>query len=103
MFRDRSRPRRRLGSASGAGQEEGRFRELFGGRFRPALIVAVALMAFSQFSGINAIMYYSTKIFTTAGIGVQDAFGSSVMVGLVNVVFTFVAIGLVDRAGAGRC
>jgi MFS transporter, SP family, arabinose:H+ symporter len=80
-------------------QDEGRFRELFGGRFRPALMVAVALMAFSQFSGINAIMYYSTKIFTTAGIGVQDAFGSSVVVGLVNVVFTFVAIGLVDKAG----
>ena len=80
-------------------QGEGRFRELFNGRFRPALIVAVALMAFSQFSGINAIMYYSTKIFTTAGIGVQDAFGSSVVVGLVNVVFTFVAIGLVDKAG----
>ena len=80
-------------------QEEGRFGELFGGRFRPALIVAVALMAFSQFSGINAIMYYSTKIFTTAGIGVRDAFGSSVLVGMVNVLFTFVAIGLVDKAG----
>jgi SP family arabinose:H+ symporter-like MFS transporter len=81
------------------GQEEGRFGELFGRRFRTPLMVAVALMAFSQFSGINAIMYYSTKIFTTAGIGVKDAFGSSVIVGRVSVLFTFVAIGLVDRAG----
>jgi MFS transporter, SP family, arabinose:H+ symporter len=80
-------------------QGEGRFGELFSRRFRTPLLVAVALMAFSQFSGINAIMYYSTKIFTTAGIGVKDAFGSSVIVGLVNVVFTFVAIGFVDRAG----
>ncbi|HEY9172996.1 MAG TPA: MFS transporter, partial [Verrucomicrobiae bacterium] len=41
------------------GQEAGRFRELFHARFRAPLIVAVALMAISQFSGINAIMYYS--------------------------------------------
>ena len=81
------------------GQEEGRFRELFHARFRKPLIIAAALMAFSQFCGINAIMYYSTKIFTTAGVGVKDAFMSSMIVGLVNVVFTFVAIAFVDRAG----
>jgi SP family arabinose:H+ symporter-like MFS transporter len=80
-------------------QEEGRFVELFHKRFRRPLIVAVALMAFSQFSGINAIMYYSTKIFATAGVGVKDSFTSSVIVGLVNVVFTFVAIAFVDKAG----
>ena len=81
------------------GREEGRFSELFHARFRTPLIVAVVLMAASQFSGINAIMYYSTKIFTTAGVGVKDAFMSSVIVGLVNFLFTFVAIALVDRAG----
>jgi len=80
-------------------QEEGRFRELFAPRFRVPLLVAVALMAFSQFSGINAIMYYSTKIFTTAGIGVANAFLASVIVGFVNLLFTFVAIAFVDRAG----
>jgi len=79
--------------------EEGRFSELFGPRFRRPLLIAVVLMAFSQFSGINAIMYYSTKIFTTAGVGVQNAFMSSVVVGLVNLAFTGVAIAFVDRAG----
>ncbi|MBI5380349.1 MAG: sugar porter family MFS transporter [Opitutae bacterium] len=81
------------------GQEEGRFSELFHARFRTPLIVAIVLMAVSQFCGINAIMYYSTKIFTTAGIGVKDAFMSSVIVGLVNFLFTFVAVAFVDRAG----
>jgi len=81
------------------GQEEGRFAELFHARFRRPVIVAALLMAFSQFSGINAIMYYSTKIFATAGVGVKDSFMSSVVVGLVNVAFTFVAIAFVDRAG----
>jgi MFS transporter, SP family, arabinose:H+ symporter len=80
-------------------QEEGRFSELFQARFRKPLIIAVILMAVSQFSGINAIMYYSTKIFTTAGVGVKDSFSASVLVGLVNLVFTFVAIALVDKAG----
>jgi SP family arabinose:H+ symporter-like MFS transporter len=81
------------------GQEEGRFHELFHPRFRRPLIIAVALMAFSQLCGINAIMYYSTKIFTTAGVGVKDAFMSSVVVGLVNLAFTGVAIAFVDRLG----
>ena len=80
-------------------QEEGRFSELFHQRFRIPLIIAVGLMAVSQFSGINAIMYYSTKIFTTAGVGIKGSFTSSVIIGLVNVVFTLVAMALVDKAG----
>jgi SP family arabinose:H+ symporter-like MFS transporter len=62
-------------------------------------VIAVLLMAFSQFSGINAIMYYSTKIFSTAGVGVRDSFTASAWVGLVNLLFTLVAIALVDKAG----
>jgi SP family arabinose:H+ symporter-like MFS transporter len=80
-------------------EEEGRLLELFQARFRKPLIIAVILMAVSQFSGINAIMYYSTKIFTTAGVGVKNSFSASMVVGLVNLVFTFVAIALVDKAG----
>lgn len=81
------------------GREEGRFSELFHARFRRPLILAVGLMAFSQFCGINAIMYYSTKIFLTAGVGVRNAFMASVVIGLVNVLFTLVATAWVDRAG----
>ncbi|RME90271.1 MAG: MFS transporter [Verrucomicrobia bacterium] len=80
-------------------QEEGRLAELFTGPMRRPLVIAVLLMAFSQFSGINAIMYYSTNIFVTAGVGVADAFTATAMIGLVNLVMTFVAIGLVDRLG----
>jgi MFS transporter, SP family, arabinose:H+ symporter len=80
-------------------QKEGRFVELLTGPFRKPLLIAVALMAFSQFCGINAIMYYSTRIFDSAGIGRDAAFTSTVWVGLVNLVFTFVALGLVDKVG----
>jgi SP family arabinose:H+ symporter-like MFS transporter len=81
-------------------QEESSFFDLLSqSRFRKPLLIAVLLMAFSQFSGINAIMYYSTKIFTTAGVGVKDSFTASAVVGLVNFLFTFVAIAFVDKAG----
>lgn len=79
--------------------EAGFFELLSNARFRKVLVIAVLLMAFSQFSGINAIMYYSTKIFTTAGVGVKDSFMASVVVGLVNLMFTLVAVALVDKAG----
>ncbi len=81
-------------------QEEGGLWELLShARFRRPLIIAVLLMAASQFSGINAIMYYSTQIFTSAGVGVKGSFAASVDIGLVNLLFTFVAIALVDKAG----
>lgn len=80
-------------------QEEGRFSELFTSHFFRPFLIAVLLMAVSQFSGINAIMYYSTKIFTSAGVGVSNSFAASVVVGLVNFLFTFVAIAFVDKAG----
>ena len=79
--------------------EQGNFGELFSGPFLKPLLIAVVLMACSQFCGINAIMYYSTKIFESAGGGKNAAFNSSVWVGLINFAFTFVAIGFVDRAG----
>jgi SP family arabinose:H+ symporter-like MFS transporter len=79
--------------------EEGGFAELVTGPFLKPLCLAVVLMACSQFCGINAIMYYSTKIFAAAGGGQNAAFRSSAWVGLINFAFTFVAIGLVDKAG----
>ncbi len=80
-------------------EAEVRFSQLFTGGLIKPLFIAVTLMAFSQFCGINAIIYYSSKIFEAAGIGKNAAFTSSAWVGLINLLFTFVAIGLVDKAG----
>ena len=80
-------------------QESGRFSELFEKRFRKPLIAALGLMIIQQFCGINAIIYYSTRIFASAGAGLADAFMSTVVVGFVNMIFTLVAIGFVDKAG----
>ncbi|MCA9167491.1 MAG: sugar porter family MFS transporter [Planctomycetales bacterium] len=80
-------------------RDEGSFRELFGIAVRRPMAIAIVLMAVSQLSGINAIMYYSTRIFASAGHGVADAFSASVVIGIVNLVFTLVALAFVDRAG----
>ena len=80
-------------------REEGSFRELFSKTYRRPLIIAVVIMLASQFSGINAVMYYSTAIFQAATGDANAAFSSSVWIGGVNVLATFVAILLVDKAG----
>lgn len=81
------------------GQEEGHFAELLSGFYRKPLLIAVMMMAFSQFCGINAIIYYSTKIFESAGAVKTTAFASTVWVGLINLLFTFIAIAFVDKLG----
>jgi SP family arabinose:H+ symporter-like MFS transporter len=79
--------------------ESGRLTELLQPRFRRPLVIAVGVAVIAQLSGINAVMYYSTKIFITAGVGVRDAFTATVSIGFVNLVFTLLAVALVDRAG----
>lgn len=80
-------------------QEEGKFSELFTGGFRRALVIGVVLAVICQFSGINAIMYYAPEIFKSIGAGRDAAFAQTVAIGVVNLMFTFVAIWLVDKAG----
>ena len=80
-------------------QEEGKFSELFHGGYRRALMIGVVLAVVCQFSGINAIMYYAPEIFKSVGVGRDAAFTQTVSIGVVNLLFTFVAIWLVDLAG----
>jgi len=67
---------------------------------RNALIIAVGIMFFQQFVGINTVIYYSPKIFLKAGFeGNEAAIWASVSVGVINVLFTIVSIMLVDKIG----
>ncbi|MCX7871703.1 MAG: sugar porter family MFS transporter [Verrucomicrobiae bacterium] len=80
-------------------EEEGRWGELFGGGYFRALVVGGLLAIFSQFSGINAIMYYGPEVFKASGVAQNNAFMQTVIVGAINLLFTFVAIGFVDNFG----
>ncbi|MGZ3837875.1 MAG: sugar porter family MFS transporter [Flavisolibacter sp.] len=79
--------------------EEGSFRELFKPGLRRALIIGVILSIFSQVTGINAIMYYAPEIFKSTGDGSNSALLQTVLVGIVNLLFTLVAIKYADKAG----
>jgi SP family arabinose:H+ symporter-like MFS transporter len=80
-------------------QEDGKFSELFTSGYRRALVIGVALAVICQFSGINAIMYYAPEIFKSIGAGRDAAFSQTVSIGAINLLFTFVAIWLADKAG----
>jgi sugar porter (SP) family MFS transporter len=76
-----------------------RLRDLLSGRCKRMLLFGFGIAFFQQATGINAIFYYLPTIFAQAGGELSSAFAQSVLVGLVNVVMTFVAIWLIDRAG----
>ncbi|MGH0129453.1 UNVERIFIED_CONTAM: hypothetical protein FKN15_018504 [Acipenser sinensis] len=65
--------------------------------YRQPLFVALMLHLSQQFSGVNAIFYYSTAIFTTAGVG-QPVY-ATIGVGVINTILTMVSVLIVDKAG----
>jgi MFS transporter, SP family, arabinose:H+ symporter len=65
---------------------------------RPMLL-AIAVAAFNQLSGINAILYYLNDIFAAAGFGRVSAAGQAVIIGATNLVFTLMALAVIDRFG----
>lgn len=71
---------------------------LFGAYRVPALL-GIALALLQQLSGINAVIYYGPAILERAGLRLGDALGGQVIIGIVNVLGTFVAVGTVDRFG----
>jgi sugar porter (SP) family MFS transporter len=68
-------------------------------RQRRAIGIAILIAFFNQFSGINAVLYYAPRVFEMTGLGQQTALLTSVGIGVANLVFTFVALGLIDRLG----
>jgi sugar porter (SP) family MFS transporter len=74
-------------------------RRLAGGRIRPLLIVGLGLAVFQQLIGVNTVIYYSATILKYTGISADKSIGEALFVGITNVVFTVVAILLLDRVG----
>jgi SP family galactose:H+ symporter-like MFS transporter len=67
--------------------------------FRRSLMLGLLLQAVQQFTGINVVMYYAPRIFQATGFGTEAQMWGTAIVGLVNVLATFGAIGTVDRLG----
>jgi sugar porter (SP) family MFS transporter len=68
-------------------------------RHRKPILLAIAMGVFNQMSGINAILYYLNDIFAAAGFGKVSADAQAVAVGATNLLFTALAMLVIDRLG----
>ncbi|XP_055620795.1 glucose transporter type 1 isoform X3 [Toxorhynchites rutilus septentrionalis] len=66
---------------------------------RPPLIIGIVMQLSQQFSGINAVFYYSTSLFMSSGLTEESAKFATIGIGAIMVVMTLVSIPLMDRTG----
>jgi sugar porter (SP) family MFS transporter len=83
-----------IGAEHGHGDEP-----LFTRKYRLPIFLAVSIGAFNQFTGINAILYYLNDIFERAGFSKVSGDLQAVAVGATNLVFTMLAMAIIDKAG----
>lgn len=72
---------------------------VFQWKYRQSLFLAIAIGAFNQLAGINAILYYLNDIFQAAGFSQVSGDQQAIAVGATNLVFTILGMSLIDRAG----
>ncbi len=63
------------------------------------IATAIVIAAFNQLSGINALLYYAPRIFESAGATSSSSLVQSIAVGLINLIFTIIALFLIDKIG----
>jgi sugar porter (SP) family MFS transporter len=72
---------------------------LFSTRYRTPVMLAMLFAMFNQFSGINAIIYYSPRIFEMTGLGKSSSLLSTAGLGVINFIFTLLAMNFIDKIG----
>src|SRR5262245_45774240 len=67
--------------------------------YKPVLFLGILIAVFQQVTGINSILYYAPVIFRETGLDSSSSLLQTIGIGFVNVMATFIAIGLVDKVG----
>ena len=80
-------------------KQAGSFKAIFAKRFLPTTLMAIMFAFFNQLSGINAIIYFAPRVFEMAGISTESALISTIGIGIVNLLATFLGLYLIDRIG----
>jgi SP family arabinose:H+ symporter-like MFS transporter len=83
--------------ASANDRRKSRF--LFSKSLLKPILLAFFIAFFNQLSGINAVLYYAPRIFQMTGLGSQAALLQSVGIGITNLIFTLIALWMIDRFG----
>ena len=83
--------------------DTGIIKQGFGAAFKkavlPAVLIGIGLAVFQQFCGINVVFNYTPRIFQSIGVSQDDQLLQTVFIGVVNLVFTLLAMLLVDKLG----
>ncbi len=88
-----------LGEIREAAAEEGGIRELWRPAVRPLVLVGLTLAVAQQFIGVNTVIYYAPTILKFTGLSTSSAITQALSVGITNLVFTIVAVLLLDKVG----
>ena len=82
-----------------ANKEKVSLKEIFQPTLKAVLLIGIVLAVLQQITGINSVFFYAPMIFEQSGIGTDASFSQAIYVGLTNLIFTIVAIGLIDKIG----
>ncbi|CAK7357255.1 unnamed protein product [Dovyalis caffra] len=75
------------------------FKKIIRRKYRPQLVMAIAIPFFQQVTGINVIAFYAPILFRTIGLGESASLMSAVVTGVVGTASTFVSMFIVDKLG----
>lgn len=99
VYRKQSEMDYRIEASADHPHEKVSYKVLFAPGMRKALLIGILLPLFSQFCGINAIIYYGPSILNDAGISLGNSLISQIILGAANMLFTLIAIWKVDSWG----
>lgn len=80
-------------------EKRGTLKDAFKKKYGFILFIGIFLAVFQQWSGINVIFFYAPDIFAKANLGVNDSLFQTTLVGLTNVIFTVLAMRVIDKTG----
>jgi sugar porter (SP) family MFS transporter len=74
-------------------------KDAFQKKYKFILSIGIFLAVFQQWSGINVIFFYAPDIFAKARFGIDDALFQTTLIGLINIIFTILAMKVIDKIG----
>ena len=80
-------------------EKRGTLKDVFKRKYSFILFLGIFLAVFQQWSGINVIFFYAPDIFAKANLGVDAALFQTTLIGVMNIVFTILAMRVIDKMG----
>lgn len=82
-----------------ANKPKSTLKDVFAPVMRNVMFIGITVAILQQITGINSVFFYANKIFEQSGIGTDAAFTQALFVGIINLVFTLIAMAVIDRLG----